>query len=96
MRLFGRSKQHPRIVVREYGRDSFLGMLSPVFAALYVTVLGSQGRLRYEGRLQEQMEKDAAEMRRRGYRVTDQREYEMPPFGIHYHRVTYELPEGAP
>ena len=91
MPMFGRAKEGQRIVVRQYGRDSFLGMLSPVLAAVYVGVLGNQGRLRYETRLQEQMEKDAADMRRRGYRITESREYEMPPFGIHYRRVTYEL-----
>lgn len=93
MRLFGRTKDQPRIVVRQYGRDSFLGMLSPIFAAVYVSVLGSQGRLRYESRLQEQMEQDAMEMRRRGYRIAASQEYEMPPFGIHYRKVTYELAE---
>ncbi len=93
MRLW-RKRTPDRIVVRQYGRDSFLGMLSPVLAAVYVSVLGNQGRLRYESRLQEQMEKDAAEMRRRGYRIVDEQVYEMPPFGIHYRRVTYQLADG--
>ena len=76
-----------------YGRDSILGLLSAVLAAVYVGVRGSQGRLRYEARLHGQMEKDAVEMRRRGYRITDEQEHEMPPFGIHYRKVTYELIE---
>ncbi len=95
MPLFGSSKP-PRTVVREYGRDSFLGLLSPVLAAVYVSVLGPQARERYEAGLRERMEKDASDMIRRGYRIVSEHRYTMTPFGIAYIKVTYELVEPSP
>jgi hypothetical protein len=41
--------------------------------------------------LLENMEKDAAAMFRRGYRISSSREYERATLGISYYKVTYEL-----
>jgi hypothetical protein len=89
MRLFGTS-QPQRTVVKTYGRWSFLGLISPLLAMLYV------GRLRTEGRLASEdpaVIHDIAEMARRGYRVVSMEQYELPVFGIDFRKVTYELAE---
>ncbi len=89
MGLFGKSEP-PRTVVRSYGRWSFLGLISPLLAILYV------GRLRAEGRVVSEdpaVLHDIAEMAREGYRVVSMEQYELPLFGIDYRRVTFELAE---
>ena len=90
MRIFG--KREPQgIVVKEYGRDSFLGLINPLMTFL---LLGGRARQRGTAvppRVVDNMEKDAAEMARRGYRVVSTHEYERPALGIAYFKVTYEL-----
>ena len=87
MGLFGKSEP-ARTVVRTYGRWSFLGLISPLLAILYV------GHLRAEGRVASEdpaVIRDIAEMARKGYRVVSVEQYELPLFGIDYRRVTFEL-----
>jgi hypothetical protein len=90
MRIFGNSKPR-RIVVRQYGRDSFLGLISPFMT---FALLGGTGRPRRPGppdRVIENMEEDAIEMTAKGYRVVASHQYERPALGISYVKVTYEL-----
>ncbi len=78
--------------MRTYGRDSLVGLLSPVLA-LMVRAFGMQLRFRSEDQVRLEMERDAVAMARRGYRVASSEQFEMQPFGIIWHRVTYELTE---
>lgn len=76
-----------RIVTREYGRNSFLAIaLWPLALAL-----GRRGMENRQAAQALEMEKDAAEMYRRGYRVMSTQEYTVPFFSISYLKVTYEL-----
>jgi hypothetical protein len=88
MGLFGRSEPQ-RIVVREYGRDSFLGLINPVMTMMFM--LGRRSPSNYQARVVASLERDAAEMVRRGYRVASTHDYEQPALGITYFKVTYEL-----
>ena len=93
MHLFGAG--HPRrVVVRTYGRDSLVGLLNPLLA-LMVRAFGMQLRFRSEDQVRLEMERDAIAMIRRGYRVASSEQFEMQPFGIVWHRVTYELVEAS-
>ena len=86
MGLFGRGAAK-RIVVKEYGRNSFVGLAVLPLALL----LGRQGmENRREAQVRE-MEKDAAEMLKRGYRIVSTQEYRLPLLTISYLKVTYEL-----
>jgi hypothetical protein len=88
------SRREPkRVVVKEYGRDSFLGLINPIMTFLVLGASGRAGRSAYQTRLTEKVERDAIEMARRGYRVTSSQEYERPNLGITYFKVTYELIE---
>jgi hypothetical protein len=82
-------------VVKEYGRDSFLGLINPIMTFLLLDSRGANYRSRYQDRLAQKMEDDAAEMARHGYRIVSSREYARPAFGISYLKVTYELVEPA-
>jgi hypothetical protein len=90
MGLFGDAKRK-HVVVKEYGRDSFLGLINPIMTLLILGGRGTGGRSNYQARLMENMEKDAAAMFRRGYRISSSREYERATLGISYYKVTYEL-----
>ena len=94
MGLFGPGKPK-RIVVKDYGRESFLGLLSPLLAAVTVGILGADRRA---AAIERAMEKDAAAMFARGYRIASTHEYSLPRLGVAYLRVTYELVDrpGAP
>ena len=82
---------HPRrVVVRTYGRDSLVGLLNPLLT-LMVRAFGMQLRFRSEDQVRLEMERDAVAMIRKGYRVASSEQFEMQPFGIIWHRVTYEL-----
>ncbi len=89
MRPFGTAKRR-RVVVRSYGRDSLLGLVNPLLA-LIVRTFGLQLRLRSEDRVLLEMERDQVAMIRQGYRIVASEQFEMPPFGITWYRVTYEL-----
>ncbi len=78
-----------RTVVKTYGRDSLLGLLNP-FLALMVRAFGLQFRLKSEGQVAIEMERDAVTMLRKGYRITASAQYEIAPFGAVWHQVTYE------
>jgi hypothetical protein len=80
MGLFGQGKPK-RIVVKQYGGDSSLGLASPMAAYL----------LRSEGSGVEKMEKDALAMAKQGYRIVSTQEQEHPTSGVRYLKVTYEL-----
>jgi hypothetical protein len=86
MGLFGSDKAK-RIVAKEYGRNSFLALaVLPIALAL-----GRQGmESRREAQARE-MEKDAAEMLKRGYRIVSTQEYRLPLLSISYLKVTYEV-----
>jgi hypothetical protein len=86
MGVFAR-REPPPTVVKTYGRWSFLGLISPLLAILYV------GRLRAEGRVFSEdpaVIADMSEMARKGYRVVSMQQYELPMFGIDYRTVTYQ------
>jgi hypothetical protein len=89
MGLFGDGSA-PRTVVKTYGRWSFLGLISPLLAVLYVGKLRSEGRLASEDPA---VIHDMAEMARKGYRVVSMETYELPVFGIDYRKVTFERAE---
>jgi hypothetical protein len=65
MGLFGKAKPQ-RIVVKEYGHDSFLGLLNPLMAFLLLGGQGMKGQLRSQARVIEKAEKDAVEMAKQG------------------------------
>ena len=87
------SAKPKRVVVKEYGRDSFLGLINPIMTFLLLGARGANYRSNYQDRLLQKMERDAAKMARHGYRIVSSREYERPAFGISYLKVTYELVE---
>jgi hypothetical protein len=90
--FFGKAKPK-RVVVREYGRDSFLGLINPPMTFFILGARNATARTSYQARLIEKMEDDSVEMQRLGYRVASSREYERPALGITYFKVTYELVE---
>jgi hypothetical protein len=92
MGLFGKAEPK-RVVVKEYGRDSFLGLINPLMTFLILSGRGSTARSNYQARLIEKMEDDSVAMQRLGYRMVSSREYERPALGITYFKVTYELAE---
>jgi hypothetical protein len=88
--LIGKAKPK-RVVVKECGRDSFLGLINPIMTLLILCGRGTTGQSNYQARLMEKLEKDAAAMLKRGYRIASSREYERTTLGISYYKVTYEL-----
>ncbi len=88
---FLRKTQPKRIVVKQYGRDSMLGLASPIASFFLLGGQGVKGELASQARVVEHMEKDAVEMAKQGYRIVSTREYEHPAFGVRYLKVTYEL-----
>ena len=90
MGLFG-TPERKRIVVKEYGRDSFLGLANPILTFLAMGALGKRDRPGPPARVVAKMEKDAIDMDRAGYRIVSTQEYERATFGISYLKVTYEL-----
>jgi hypothetical protein len=86
------ANEPPRVVVRTYGRGSFLGLLSPILAY----VMAAAGMRGWEDSAARTMEKDAIEMSRRGYRIASTEEATLPVFGIASYKVTYELIEPQP
>ncbi len=74
-------------IVKTYGRGSLLGVLSLPFSYL----MASRGMRGWQESAARDMEADAVEMARQGYRVVRSDEYGMPIFGITYYKVTYEL-----
>jgi hypothetical protein len=84
--LFGGATRD-RIVVKSYGRASFLGLLSPLLA-FFMAERGMRG---WEDSTRRAMEKDAVDMARRGYRIVSTEEAAMPVFGMASYKVTYEL-----
>jgi hypothetical protein len=90
MGLFGEAKPK-RIVAKQYGRDSFLGLANPIAAFFLLGGQGMKGQLRSQARVVESMEKDAVSMAKQGYRIVSTLEYERPALGIRYLKVTYEL-----
>jgi hypothetical protein len=79
----------PRVIVRTYGRGSFLGLLSPLLAY----VMAAAGTRGWQDSTAQAMEKDAIELGRQGYRVASTEEATLPVFGIASYKVTYELIE---
>ncbi len=87
---FGKPRPKP-VVVKEYGRDSFLGLINPIMTFFVLSGRNMNARTVYQDRLLEKMEKDATAMAKLGYRIASTREYERPALGITYFKVTYEL-----
>jgi len=86
----------PKRVVREYGRDSLLVwanlLLAPVFGAL-----GLRVGLQSEQQLAARIERDTAEMRKRGYLVASTETFTLkglvgPTTAAHWYRITFETP----
>ena len=92
MAPFGKAEPK-RVVVKEYGRDSFLGLINPLMTLFIFGARGSTARTNYQARIIEKMEDDSVAMQRLGYRVASSQEYERPALGISYFKVTYELVE---
>ncbi len=86
MRL-SESGEKTRTVVRTYGRGSLLGLLSPILSFF----MASRGMNGWQQSAVREMERDAAEMAGRGYRILTSEEHEIPLFGAVWFRVTYEL-----
>ena len=77
----------PKQMVKHYGRGSLLGVLSlPVS-----WMMASRGATGWQDKAQRDMEKDAAEMIRQGYRIVSTEEKRVPAFGMYWLDVTYEL-----
>ena len=92
MGLFGKAKRK-RVVVKEYGRDSFLGLMNPLLTFFILGARNATARTKYQARLIEKMEDDSVAMQRLGYRVVSSQEYERSALGITYYKVTYKLVE---
>jgi hypothetical protein len=75
-----------RVIVRTYGRGSFLGLASPILAAF----MASMGMRGWQESAARDMERDAVEMSRQGYRIVSSEELGYPRFGATYFKVTYE------
>jgi hypothetical protein len=86
MGLFEKSAPK-RIVVKTYGRGSLLGLLGPLFAFF----MASQGMNGWQKSAIRDMERDAIEMAKRGYRIVSSEERAIALFGIVYYKVTYGL-----
>jgi hypothetical protein len=86
MGLFGKTEPQ-RTVIRTYGRGSFLGLLSPLLAA----VMAAMGMHGWQEAALREMEDDAVAMAKGGYRVVSSGEYGIPAFGVVYYKVIYEL-----
>jgi hypothetical protein len=80
---------HRRVVVKTYGRGSLLGFLSPLIAFLMV----ARGMNGWEASAFRDMERDATEMIKKGYRVVSSDEHGFPVLGIAWFTVTYQLVE---
>ena len=90
MHLFAGAKPK-RIVVKTYGRDSLLGLLSPLLSAVLVS-LGREGlRLKSEAQVAREMQKDAEVMAGNGYRIVSSEHFEIARFGMAYEKVTFEM-----
>jgi hypothetical protein len=83
--------ERPRRVVRNYGRGSYLGFLSPLLAYL----MAARGMRGWQASTIAAMEQDIIEMGRIGYRVVDTREAALPGLGIQSWTVTFELEPSA-
>ena len=77
----------PQRLVKHYGRGSLLAVLSLPVAWL----MASRGASGWQEKAQRDMEKDADEMIRRGYRVVSTEERQVPAFGMYWLDVTFEL-----
>jgi hypothetical protein len=73
--------------VKTYGRGSILGFLSPLLAY----VMAARGMNGWEASAFRDMERDATEMARQGYRVVASEERGFPALGITWFSLTYEL-----
>jgi hypothetical protein len=81
-----RTGASPERVTRTYGRGSLLGLLSPLLSFF----MASRGMNGWQQSAIRDMEKDALDMDRRGYRIVSTQESTMPVFGIAYYTVIYE------
>lgn len=77
----------PKRMVKHYGRGSLLGVLSLPVAWM----MASRGATGWQEKAQRDMEKDAAEMIRQGYRIVSTEEKQVPAFAMYWLDVTYEL-----
>ena len=83
---FGR-RRPPSRIVKLYGLGSLMGAWSLLVA--YVLAVG--GMHGWRDSAIRDMEKDAIELAKQGYRVVSSDEYTLPLFGMGYFKVTYEL-----
>jgi hypothetical protein len=76
------------IMVKLYPSYILLGMVNPFMYLLMLAMQGASGRLRSAA---QEMDDDAVEMARRGYRIHSVEELETALIRMPYLRVTYEL-----
>ena len=91
-RLRRREARHR--VVREYGRDSVLVWANLLLAPLF-SALGLRVGVQSDERLVARIERDAADMRKRGYLVGPVETFTLkgllgPATAAHWYRVTFE------
>lgn len=79
-------RRPPDRIVKLYGLGSLMGAWSLLIA--YVMAAG--GMHGWRDAAIRDMEKDAIELGKRGYRVVSSNEYTLPLFGLGYFKVTYE------
>ena len=77
----------PKRMVKHYGGGSLLGVLSLPIAWM----MASRGATGWQEKAQRDMDKDAAEMIRQGYRIVATEEKQVPALGMYWLDVTYEL-----
>ena len=68
-----------------------LGSLMGAWSLLIAYVMAAGGMHGWRDSAIRDMEEDAIELAKRGYRVVSTNEYTLPLFGMGYFRVTYEL-----
>ena len=81
------TRRPPQRVVKVYGLGSLLGAWSLLIAYL----MAAGGMHGWRDSAIRDMEKDAVELEKRGYRVVSTDEYALPLFGMGYFKVVYEL-----
>lgn len=91
-----RRRPQPRVIVRDYGRDSLL-VWSNLLLAPILARLGLRVGLTSEEKLIARIEADATSMRQRGYFVASTETFALPVIGApdvaaRWYRVTYESP----
>jgi hypothetical protein len=94
-RFTSRGATAPRVIVKDYGRDSLLVWANLLLAPLF-TLLGLRVGLQSEERVSARIQSDTAVMRKKGYLVSSVQTFSLPGIvapeaAAHWYRVTFEL-----